>query len=132
MHIIEPLDVLDFHNFMKHSYLILTDSGGRSVSAFFKFPSPASISTRNRFARHLSKTVRISLLQNIRNPFTLKKADTDLCLPLHEYFRNPGKTGNDFKVFLFQVWTRRNEENYKSGGFLPNVFLFSPMRHIIF
>lgn len=28
IHIIEPLDVLDFHNFMKHSYLILTDSGG--------------------------------------------------------------------------------------------------------
>lgn len=26
--LIEPLDVLDFHNFMKHSYLILTDSGG--------------------------------------------------------------------------------------------------------
>lgn len=28
VHIIEPLDVLDFHNFMNHSYLILTDSGG--------------------------------------------------------------------------------------------------------
>lgn len=26
--IIEPLDVLDFHNFMANSYLILTDSGG--------------------------------------------------------------------------------------------------------
>lgn len=26
--LIEPLDVLDFHNFMAHSYLILTDSGG--------------------------------------------------------------------------------------------------------
>ncbi len=26
--LIEPLDVLDFHNFMKRSYLILTDSGG--------------------------------------------------------------------------------------------------------
>lgn len=26
--IIEPLNVLDFHNFMNHSYLILTDSGG--------------------------------------------------------------------------------------------------------
>ncbi len=26
--IIEPLDVLDFHNFLNHSYLILTDSGG--------------------------------------------------------------------------------------------------------
>lgn len=26
--LIEPLDVLDFHNFMRHSYLILTDSGG--------------------------------------------------------------------------------------------------------
>ena len=26
--LIEPLDVLDFHNFMKKSYLILTDSGG--------------------------------------------------------------------------------------------------------
>lgn len=27
-HIIEPLDVLDFHNFLSRSYLILTDSGG--------------------------------------------------------------------------------------------------------
>lgn len=26
--LIEPLDVVDFHNFMKRSYLILTDSGG--------------------------------------------------------------------------------------------------------
>lgn len=26
--IIEPLNVFDFHNFLKHSYLILTDSGG--------------------------------------------------------------------------------------------------------
>lgn len=26
--IVEPLDVLDFHNFMAYSYLILTDSGG--------------------------------------------------------------------------------------------------------
>ncbi|WP_193439140.1 UDP-N-acetylglucosamine 2-epimerase, partial [Streptococcus suis] len=25
---IEPLDVLDFHNFMARSYMILTDSGG--------------------------------------------------------------------------------------------------------
>ena len=28
IHIIEPLDVLDFHNFLSRSYLILTDSGG--------------------------------------------------------------------------------------------------------
>lgn len=28
IHIIEPLDVLDFHNFMARSYMILTDSGG--------------------------------------------------------------------------------------------------------
>lgn len=28
IHIIEPLDVLDFHNFLSCSYLILTDSGG--------------------------------------------------------------------------------------------------------
>lgn len=28
IHLIEPLDVVDFHNFMKRSYLILTDSGG--------------------------------------------------------------------------------------------------------
>ena len=27
-HMIEPLDVLDFHNFMARSYIILTDSGG--------------------------------------------------------------------------------------------------------
>lgn len=28
IHIIEPLDVVDFHNFIARSYLILTDSGG--------------------------------------------------------------------------------------------------------
>jgi UDP-N-acetylglucosamine 2-epimerase (non-hydrolysing) len=28
IHIIEPLDVLDFHNFQSRSFLILTDSGG--------------------------------------------------------------------------------------------------------
>ena len=28
VHLIEPLDVLDFHNFMARSHLILTDSGG--------------------------------------------------------------------------------------------------------
>lgn len=28
LHIIDPLEVLDFHNFMAQSYLILTDSGG--------------------------------------------------------------------------------------------------------
>lgn len=28
IHIIEPLEVLDFHNFLNHSYMILTDSGG--------------------------------------------------------------------------------------------------------
>ena len=28
IHMIEPLDVTDFHNFMAHSYMILTDSGG--------------------------------------------------------------------------------------------------------
>jgi len=26
--IVEPLEVLDFHNFLSRSYLILTDSGG--------------------------------------------------------------------------------------------------------
>ena len=28
IHLIEPLDVLDFHNFISHSELVLTDSGG--------------------------------------------------------------------------------------------------------
>lgn len=28
VHLIEPLEVIDFHNFMANSYLILTDSGG--------------------------------------------------------------------------------------------------------
>ncbi len=28
IHIIEPLEVLDFHNFLAHSHMILTDSGG--------------------------------------------------------------------------------------------------------
>jgi UDP-N-acetylglucosamine 2-epimerase (non-hydrolysing) len=28
IHLIEPLDVIDFHNFASRAYLILTDSGG--------------------------------------------------------------------------------------------------------
>ena len=28
IHIIEPLEVLDFHNFLANSFMILTDSGG--------------------------------------------------------------------------------------------------------
>lgn len=28
IHLIDPLDVLDFHNFLAHCYLVLTDSGG--------------------------------------------------------------------------------------------------------
>ena len=28
IHLIEPLDVVEFHNLMKASYLIMTDSGG--------------------------------------------------------------------------------------------------------
>ena len=28
IHLIEPLDVIDFHNFANRAYLILTDSGG--------------------------------------------------------------------------------------------------------
>jgi len=28
IHIIEPLEVIDFHNFLARSYLVLTDSGG--------------------------------------------------------------------------------------------------------
>lgn len=28
VHIIEPLEVIDFHNFLARSYMILTDSGG--------------------------------------------------------------------------------------------------------
>ena len=31
IHIIEPLDVIDFHNFQNNSYLILTDSGAPSL-----------------------------------------------------------------------------------------------------
>jgi len=37
--LIEPLDVVDFHNFMANSYLILTDSGGiQEEAAFFGKP----------------------------------------------------------------------------------------------
>lgn len=35
IHIIEPLDVLDFHNFMARAHLILTDSGGIQEEAPF-------------------------------------------------------------------------------------------------
>ena len=33
IHIIEPMDVLDFHNFLSRSFLILTDSGGLQEEA---------------------------------------------------------------------------------------------------
>lgn len=33
--LLDPLDVTDFHNFMVHAYLILTDSGGIQEEAAF-------------------------------------------------------------------------------------------------
>ena len=35
IHIIEPLNVIEFHNFMARSYMILTDSGGVQEEAAF-------------------------------------------------------------------------------------------------
>lgn len=35
IHIIEPLDIIDFHNFLKRSHLILTDSGGIQEEATY-------------------------------------------------------------------------------------------------
>lgn len=36
IHLIGPLDVLDFHNFLNQSYLILTDSGGIQEEAVYQ------------------------------------------------------------------------------------------------
>ena len=39
IHIIEPLEVIDFHNFLRRSYLVLTDSGGIQEEApYFGIP----------------------------------------------------------------------------------------------
>ncbi|WP_434798380.1 non-hydrolyzing UDP-N-acetylglucosamine 2-epimerase [Terrisporobacter vanillatitrophus] len=35
IHLIEPLEVLDFHNFLNKSYIIMTDSGGIQEEALF-------------------------------------------------------------------------------------------------
>ena len=35
IHIIEPLDVIDFHNFISRSFMVLTDSGGIQEEAPF-------------------------------------------------------------------------------------------------
>ena len=61
IHIIEPLDVLDFHNFLSRSYLILTDSGGIQEEApSLGKPVLVMRDTTERRRRYCSRYFKIS------------------------------------------------------------------------
>ena len=61
IHIIEPLDVIDFHNFQAQSHLILTDSGGIQEEAPSLGKSCFSHAGYNRTSRrNCSRNIKIS------------------------------------------------------------------------
>ena len=73
IHIIEPLDVMDFHNFMSRSYLILTDSGGIQEEApSFGVPVLVMRNTTERPEGIKAGTLRLvgADFNNIYNSFT--------------------------------------------------------------
>ena len=62
IHLIEPLDVVEFHNLMKASYLIMTDSGGIQEEAC---EQPHDV--RQRFAGHEYAAERIAEIRHVRH-----------------------------------------------------------------
>lgn len=85
IHIIEPLDVLDFHNFMNRSYLILTDSGGiqEEASSLGK-PVLVMRDTTERLEGVSAGTLRLvgTDQQNIYDNFKLLLEDKDKYLKM--------------------------------------------------
>lgn len=63
--IIEPLDVLDFHNFLAHSYMILTDSGGIQEEAP-SFGKPGTCDARYHRASRRNRSRNIEACGNGR------------------------------------------------------------------
>ena len=76
IHLFEPLDVLDFHNFMNHSYLILTDSGGIQEEApdgvaagTLKLVGTEEETIYNEFSRLLSDQEEYRAMSQASNPY---------------------------------------------------------------
>lgn len=91
IHIIEPLDVLDFHNFLNRSYLVLTDSGGiqEEASSLGK-PVLVMRDTTERPEGVSAGTLRLvgTDQQNIYDNFKLLLEDRDEYLKM-SYASNP-------------------------------------------
>ena len=82
IHLIEPLDAIDFHNFLSRSYLVLTDSGGIQEEApSFGKPVLVLRDTTERPEGVEAGTLRLTGT----NPEEIYKAFTTLVEDQNEY-----------------------------------------------
>ena len=119
IHIIEPLEVLDFHNFLARSYMILTDSGGIqeeapslgtqiktetetvTASVLFFFPDRSRLELHTFFMFRICRKRRIRFLTGGKGRPIFRMSGCRLscfcscftyCRPLKRCFMVPGRT----------------------------------------
>jgi UDP-N-acetylglucosamine 2-epimerase len=90
--LIEPLDVFDFHNFMAHSYFIMTDSGGIQEEA----PSLGKpvLVLRNRTER--PEGIRAGTLKLIGTEFETVYEETKRMLTDEKIYREMSRAVNPY------------------------------------
>ena len=120
IHLIEPLDVLDFHNLIDRSYFIMSDSGGVQEEApALKKPvlvlrdtteRPEGVqagtlklvgthydSVKNEMEQLLNDPKEYQSMAQAKNPYGDGQASQRICAALRYYFQQTKKRPLDFK-----------------------------------
>ena len=120
IHLIEPLDVLDFHNLIDRSYFIMSDSGGVQEEApALKKPvlvlrdtteRPEGVqagtlklvgthydSVKKEMEQLLNDPKEYQLMARAKNPYGDGQASQRICAALRYYFQQTKKRPLDFK-----------------------------------
>lgn len=111
IHLIEPLDVIDFHNFMSRAYLVLTDSGGIQEEApSFGVPVLVMRDTTERPEGIEAGTLRLvgngeaSIYENFKQLLVNKKEYEKMSLASNPY--GDGTACNKIEDILEQFLSR--------------------------
>lgn len=120
IHLIEPLDVLDFHNLIDRSYFIMSDSGGVQeeapalkkpvlvlrdtterpegvVAGTLKLVGTHYDRVKNEMEQLLNDTKEYQSMAQAKNPYGDGQASQRICAALRYYFQQTKKRPLDFK-----------------------------------
>lgn len=99
--LIDPLDVVDFHNFMKASYIILTDSGGlQEEASYLHIPTLVLRETTERLEGIKSGAIKLVGINsdNILNSFKEIYRDKNLYTKIQDSLNPFGDGDSSLKI----------------------------------